>query len=72
MSVDKEACFSWIVVHRRSVTAIAAVPGLAMFGDLERVAEIFDDAGLIDVQWFGNTEVTETVELDGEAARPHG
>ena len=123
MSVNKEAYFSWIVAHRRSVTAIAAVvtvaaavysgrvpinygmeqffpsfgvererydeykrhfakedaqftifwqderpPGLAMFRDLERVADVFEDAGLIDVQWFGNTEVTETVELDGEAA----
>ena len=123
MGVNKEAYFSWIVAHRRSVTAIAAVvtvaaavysgrvpinygmeqffpsfgvererydeykrhfakedaqftifwqderpPGLAMFRDLERVADVFEDAGLIDVQWFGNTEVTETVELDGEPA----
>ena len=29
MSVDKEAYFSWIVAHRRSVTAIAAVVTVA-------------------------------------------
>jgi hypothetical protein len=40
--------------------------GLGVFLDLERSAHAMREAGLEDVRWFGNVELTETVELDGE------
>ena len=43
-------------------------PGLGLYLDLREVAQLFEEVGLTDVQWFGNVDVTETVELDGEVA----
>jgi len=43
-------------------------PGLELFRDLEAVAELFEDVGLTDVEWFGNVEVTETVLEEEEPA----
>lgn len=37
-----------------------------VFADLARLAEAMVSAGLVDVRWFGNVELSETVDLDGE------
>ena len=43
--------------------------GLAIYRDLARAAELFDEVGLQDVRWFGNIELPEAA-ADGMRVRP--
>lgn len=46
----------------------SALPGVDLFRGLERVAGIFEEAGLRDVRWLGNVAVAEAVGESGESA----
>ena len=37
-----------------------------VYRDLRRAADVFAEVGLEDVRWFGNVEVAEATEIDGE------
>jgi predicted RND superfamily exporter protein len=37
-----------------------------VYRDLRRAADLFAEVGLEDVRWFGNVEVAEATEMDGE------
>ncbi len=41
--------------------------GVAVYRDLERAARFFVEVGLRDVRWFGNVDVAEVSDADGES-----
>ncbi|HSH74741.1 MAG TPA: MMPL family transporter [Longimicrobiales bacterium] len=42
--------------------------GVELFAELRAAADLFEEEGLTGVRWFGNVEVSETLDLDGEPA----
>ncbi len=44
----------------------ARPPSAEVYRDLQRAADAFAEVGLRDVRWFGNVEVAEATEMDGE------